>query len=191
MALFKKKTAPIDSTPMDADAVMKKFDRESNTRIWEGAPKWIVTSILAAFAVFCIYVTLYATWLDEIRLTSFMAFIMLIGFLVFPAKKGTQRVNYIPWYDIVIMALGTGAFLYLCINASTIVSRFSILPYEVAIGIVGILALAELCRRSVGLPILIVAAALLVYAIFWGSTNPNFISRITEYIRVLFRCRSA
>ena len=24
------------------DEVMKKFDRESNGRLWEGAPKWIV-----------------------------------------------------------------------------------------------------------------------------------------------------
>ena len=27
---------------MDLESVMKKFDRESNTRIWEGVPKIIV-----------------------------------------------------------------------------------------------------------------------------------------------------
>ena len=91
MALFKKKTAPEIQEPMDVEAVMKKYDRESNTRLWEGVPKVIVSCILAAFSVFCIYVTLFATWLDELRLTSFMAFIMFIGFLVFPAKKGKQQ----------------------------------------------------------------------------------------------------
>ncbi len=185
MALFKKKTAPVQE-PMDLDTVMKKYDRESNTRIWEGVPKILVTCILALFSLFCIYVTLFATWLDEIRLTTFMAFILFIGYLVFPAKKGMQRVNYMPWYDIVLLAVGTGAFLYYAVNATEIVSRFSILPYEVVLGILGIACLAELCRRCVGLPILFVAGALLVYALIWGSTNPNMIARITEYVRVLF-----
>jgi len=56
----------------------------------------------------------------------------------------------------------------------------------VVIGILGIACLAELCRRCVGLPILFVAGALLVYALIWGSTNPNVAARITEYVRVLF-----
>ncbi len=185
MALFKKK-APVEQEPMDLDSVMKKFDRESNVRVWEGMPKIIVTCILATFSVFCIYVTLFATWLDELRLASFMAFIMLIGFLVFPAKKGMQKVNSIPWYDILLMVCGTGAFLYYAINAETIVNRFKITTPEVIIGAVGILCLAELCRRSVGLPILCVAAALLVYAIIWGSTNPSMLARVTENVRVLF-----
>ena len=37
-----------------------------------------------------------------------------------------------------------------------------------------------------GLPILCVAGALLVYALIWGSTNPSMWARITEYVRVLF-----
>ncbi|MBQ2946094.1 MAG: TRAP transporter permease [Clostridia bacterium] len=186
MALFKKKNAPEAAEAMSLDDVMKKFDRESNVRIWEGAPKWIVTAILATFAVFCLYVTLFATWLDEIRLTSFMAFITFIGFLVFPAQKGAQKVNHIPWYDIVFLVLGTGSFLYYCFNATRIVSNFKISTFEMIIGIIGILCLAELCRRSVGIPILVVAGVLLVYALIWGSTNPNFLARITETVRVLF-----
>ncbi len=186
MALFKKKETNATVEPMDLDTVMKKFDRESNTRIWEGTPKIIVTCILAAFSLFCIYVTLFATWLDELRLTTFMAFIMLIGYLVFPAKKGVQKVNYIPWYDFVLMIAGTGAFLYYAINASEIIERYNINTPEVVIGIVGVVCLAELCRRSVGLPILCVAGALLVYALIWGLHNPDFIKRITEAVRVLF-----
>ena len=186
MAFLNKKTAPETQEPMNLDDVMKKFDRESNTRVWDGVPKTIVTCILAAFSIFCIYVTLFATWLDEVRLTSFMAFIIFIGYLVFPAKKGVQKTNYMPWYDIILMIAGTGAFLYFCANATEIVSRFKITPIEVAVGIVGIICLVELCRRSVGLPILCVAGVLLVYALIWGSTNPSMVARITEYVRVLF-----
>ena len=46
------------------DEVMRKYDRDSNVRIWTGWQKWAVYGILAAFAVFVIYVTLFATWLD-------------------------------------------------------------------------------------------------------------------------------
>ena len=186
MAFLKKKTSPETQEPMNLEDVMKKFDRESNTRVWEGVPKTIVTCILAAFSIFCIYVTLFATWLDEVRLTSFMAFIIFIGYMVFPAKKGVQKTNYIPWYDIILMLAGTGAFLYFCANATEIVSRFKITPVEVTVGIIGIICLIELCRRSVGLPILCVAGVLLVYALIWGSTNPDMFARITEYVRVLF-----
>jgi len=185
MAFFKKKETVAEEN-MDLDAVMKKYDRESNTRVWEGVPKIIVMCVLALFSVFCIYVTLIATWLDELRLTTFMAFIVLIGYLVFPAKKGKQKTNYIPWYDFVLMLCGSGAFLYYAINAGEIVARYNIRNYEVLIGAIGILCLAELCRRSVGLPILIVAGVLLIYALIWGSTNPNYLSRIVELVRNLF-----
>ena len=186
MAFFKKKTDATQNEPMSVSDVMKKYDRESNTGVWVGAPKMVISCILATFSFFCIYVTFFATWLDEVRLTSFMAFILFIGFLVFPARKGMQRTNYIPWYDIVIMVLGTGSFLYFCFAAEAITDRFKILPFEVAIGIVGILCLAELCRRSVGLPILCVAGALLIYALIWGPGNPDILKRITSIVRVLF-----
>ena len=158
MALFKKKAAPAVEEPMDLDAVMKKYDQESNTRVWEGTPRLVVNILLALFSLFVIYVTLFTSWLEEIRLTSFMACIVFVGFLVFPVKKGTQKVNYMPWYDFVAMALGTGAFLYFTFNAMTIIQQGSSFEwYQIIIGIDGILALAEVCRRSVGLSILIVA----------------------------------
>ena len=118
--LFGKKKSVVAEAPMDLDAVMKKFDRESNTRIWEGKAKIAVNCILAAFSLFCIYVTLFATWLEELRLTTFVAFIVFIGYLVFPVKKGVQKPNYMPWYDILLMICGTGAFLYFAANLLTV-----------------------------------------------------------------------
>ena len=144
MSVFKKK-APAVQEPMDLDAVMKKYDRESNVRIWEGGPKLAVQCVLAAFSLFCIYVTLFTSWLEEIRLTTFVAFVLFIGYLVFPAHKGKQRVNYLPWYDVVLMVLGSGAFLYFAANAMDIIQQGSKFQwYQVLIGVVGVLALGEL-----------------------------------------------
>ncbi len=187
MNFFKKKVATGQPTEaMDLDAVMKKFDRESNVRVWEGVPRILVSIVLATFALFCIYVTLFTSWLEEIRLTSFMAFIILIGYLVFPVKKGQQKVNSMPWYDWILMILGTGSFLYFTCNAMSIIqqgSRFDF--YQVIIGIVGVLSLAEVCRRSVGLPILFVAGALLIYALI-VLPNPTLSGKLTYMISYLF-----
>ena len=185
MTLFKKKKIE-QLEPMDLDSIMKKYDRESTTRIWEGTPKIVITSILALFSLMCIYVTFFATWLDEFRLTTFMAYIILIGYLVFPAKKGVQKPNRIPWYDIVLMVLGVAAFLYFAFSAGEIIARYKITTFEVIVGIVGIASLVELCRRSVGLPILCVAGVLLIYTLFFGLNNPDFFARITSSIRTLF-----
>ena len=186
MALFKKKTNS-SAEPMDLDAVMKKYDQESNVRIWEGRSRLIVNLILAAFSVFCIYVTLFTSWLEELRLTTFVAWIVFLGFLVFPARKSHQRPNHIPWYDIAAMVLGTGAFLYFAFNAKDIIQQGSKFEtYQILIGIVGILALAEVCRRSVGLPILIVAAGFLIYALFWGLSNPTLMGKLNYSVRYLF-----
>ena len=187
MELFKKKKTPEVQETMDLDAVMKKFDRESNTRIWEGKPKIFVNSVLAVFSLFCIYVTLFTSWLEEIRLTSFVAFIIFIGYLVFPAKKGQQKVNYMPWYDIVLMLCGTGAFLYYTVNAMTIIQQGSNFEwYQIIIGVVGILSIAEVCRRSVGIPILVVAGCLILYAMIGGLSNPTFSGKLNYAVRYLF-----
>ena len=186
MALFKKKTVPQSSEPMDLDAVMKKFDRESNTRVWEGVPKIIVTSVLALFSLFCIVVTLFLNPMDEVRLSSFMAFIVMIGYLVFPVRKGHQKVNSLPWYDWILMILGTSAFLYFTFNAYEIINQRNLETYQLVIGVIGIFSLVEICRRSVGMPILIIAGVLVVYALFWGLSNPNFMRRLNSLVKSLF-----
>ena len=171
----------------DVDAVMKKYDRESNIRVWTGKYKLAVRGLLVAFSLWCIYVTLFATFLEEIRLTSFLGLIILIGFLTYPAKKGDIRENYMPIGDIIFMIAGAGAFLYFTFSANQIINqgtRFA--PYQIVIGIIGIAALIELTRRCVGLPILFVAGFFLIYALAVGLTNPAFFGRVKFLVRNLF-----
>ena len=165
----------------DLDEVMKKYDRESNVRVWTGKPALAVKVLLIGFSLFCIWVTLFSTFLEEIRLTSFMGLVVLLGFLQYPANKNNNRVNHMPWYDVLGMILGAGAFLYYTFNADQIIqqgTRFQ--PYQIVIAVIGILALLEVTRRSVGWPILIVALFFIVYALVYGLTNPSFVGRATN-----------
>ncbi|MBQ2453904.1 MAG: TRAP transporter permease, partial [Lachnospiraceae bacterium] len=88
------------------EEVMKKYDRESNVRVWTGRTAIIVKAVLICFSLFCVWVTLFATFLEEIRLTSFMGMVVLLGFLYYPADKNKNKANYIPWYDVLGMILG-------------------------------------------------------------------------------------
>ena len=171
--------------------VMKKYDRESNTRIWTGKPAIAVKAVLIGFSLFCIWVTLFATFLEEIRLTSFMGLVVLLGFLYYPANKDNNRENHIPWYDVIGMILGAGAFLYYTFCAEQIIqqgTRFQ--PYQILIAVVGIVALLEVTRRSVGWPILIVALFFIVYALVYGLTNPSAIGRLKYLVRNLFYAKT-
>ena len=171
----------------DVDSVMRKYDRESNTRIWEGKPKIAITVILAAFSLWCIYVTLFATFLEEIRLTSFMGLIILMGFLIYPSKKGDQKVNHMPISDIIFMIVGVGSFFYFTFNVNQIINQGTRFTwFQIVIGILAILSLIEVTRRCVGLPILIVAGVFIVYALAYGLTNPEFFGRLRYLVRNLF-----
>ena len=152
----------------DVEEIMRKYDRESNTRYWEGKAKWVVNAITALFSLFCLYVTLFANFMEQVRLSSFLGCVIVIGFLYYPARKGHSRVNHMPWYDVALMALGAGAFFFYTFRAQTVVKLNMRITREwvyIAVGAVGMLVLAELCRRSVGIPILCVAGFFVIYAI--------------------------
>ncbi len=179
----------VDET-IDAEEVMRKYDKESNTRIWEGIPAVIVTTLMVVFSVYCLFMTLFSTEQAEARLARFLAFVIVIGFMMYPARKTNHKVNHIPWYDFVLMALGFASFMYFAFNVTDILLMGArIEPFHVVLGIVGILVLVELCRRCVGLPIIIVVACLVIYALYWqfdSSNNPTIYDSVRKVVQKLF-----
>ena len=135
MSIFKKNAQPAPAvntapatenggdTETDLDEVMRKYDRESATRVWEGTPKIIITVIMSIFSLYCLYMTLFSTALPEVRLTLFVGCIIILGFLTYPSKKGHVRVNSMPWYDIALMVIGSACFFYFATNALPIINR--------------------------------------------------------------------
>ena len=201
MALFKKhKTEPVPpedtgahdtsvGTAADVEAVMKKYDRESNTRVWEGVPKLVVRWLMVLFSLYCIIDTVFLSTMQEVRLPVFVGLILLFGFLTFPARKGDERVNHMPWYDIVLLIAGPGAYFFYAVNAQNVIqmsARVMQNDLYMIIGLIGILALVELCRRCVGLPILCVAGVLLVYTFFNLGGSGDFKMTLYQVIRTMF-----
>ena len=155
----------------DVDAIMKKYDRESNVRIWTGTPKLVVQGMLAAFSLFLVWMNLFCNWSETQRRPLFLGIVVLLVFLVYPAKKGGLKPNSIPFYDIILAIAGTTPYLYFCINEKDLMMRATrITTLEIALGVIGALILFECCRRAVGMPIIIVASCFIVYAFWTGKT---------------------
>ena len=190
MSLFKKKDEAVMAAPeaearagadtvetvsvADVEEVMKKYDRESNTRVWVGVPQKIIRYIMALFSLYCIYSTLASNASLEVRLMIFLGCVVVMGFLYYPASKKHVTPNKMPWYDWVIMIVGASCFFYYGCNYDSIIevltSASRMTPQFIVVGIMGILCLMELCRRCVGIPILCVVGALLVYT-FWSMLS--------------------
>ena len=160
-------------TAADVEAVMRKYDRESNTRTWEGTPGIVVRVIMVIFSLFCIWSTLFSVAAIEKRLTAFIGCVIIMGYMTYPASKHHVRHNYIPWFDYVLMIVGAASFFYYCFAYDSLVmiltSASKITPFQITVGILGILCLMELCRRCVGVPILCVAAVLIIYTFAIGT----------------------
>ncbi len=206
MGLFNKKKPELETpvtqteqdtsvgTAADVEAVMKKYDRESNTRVWEGAPSLVIRTLMALFAAYTIVDTVFLSILPQRRLPIFMGVLLFIGFLTFPARKGDNRVNHMPWYDIILLIVGPGAYFFYAINAEKVINMSAMVMQNhlyMIIGLIGILALVELCRRCVGIPILCVAGVLLVYTfvnLMGGSavTFENLRMTLYQVIRTMF-----
>ena len=159
-------------TAEDVEKLMRKYDRESNTRIWEGKVAVIVRAVMVIFSLYCIYSTLFSVAALEKRLTAFLGLVVIMGYLTYPASKHHVRHNYVPWYDFVLMIVGAACFFYYCFSYDSLISVLTsaakMTDLQVVIGVVGILVLMELCRRCVGVPILCVAGVLLIYTFSTG-----------------------
>ena len=86
-----EKTKPLDADTLtgsmeDVESVMKKYDRESNVRLWEGAPRLMIRFLCAAFSVYCIWVTMFSTMMPEERLNLFLGLMLIIGYLNYPVS---------------------------------------------------------------------------------------------------------
>ncbi len=175
----------IDLDVVDSDSIMQEFDRESNVRVFTGWRKKIITALMAAFSLYMISMALiFPTATKYTKLTTFMAFIAFIGFLIFPAYKAqTKKINHVPFYDIILAVASSGCFLYYTIFQEDIIMMSKrIGTLEIIIALIAIILLVELVRRAVGLPIIFVAGAFVLYAAIKAYTdNPNTALRNLMY----------
>ena len=164
-------------TAADVEAIMKKYDRESNTRYWEGVPKTVLRWFTALFGIYLIVANMFLKMDERARRPVFLGIVILLVFAYYPLKKGSTKVNHIPWYDVVLALVGSFCYFFYPMNlekivdAGTRINKIFVVggvPLLIVFAIVGTLILVECCRRVVGIPIICVSGVFVLYA-FLGA----------------------
>lgn len=148
--------------------IMAQYDKESNTRHFAGVPKKIARWLCVAMTVFVIGINTVLLLSPQVHRASFVALMLAFSFIFYPArKKDAQRINFIPWYDILLALAGLAAFFYYVFNFRTIVGQMGLYTTrDFVMAVIGIAVLFEGCRRVVGIPLMIVVATFICYAYF-------------------------
>jgi len=173
------KNLPANERIISTEDLMAEFDRESNTRRFTGVRGLAFKIAFIVFAV-AVFATRFVTLPEQVRMSVFLGIMMFLGFLIYPPYKSqTKRSNFIPIYDIIFAIVASIPYFYYAINFDAITRRAAMISnLDIIMAVIGIVALFELCRRAVGVPILFVAGAFILYAFFYGKS----LSSIAQYI---------
>ena len=159
-------------TEAEVQAIMEKYDRESVTRNYKNWVKWLVFGVCIIFTL----VQLYSAFTGRVAATQLrplhLGFVMALVFLIYPSTKKESRTT-LPVRDVVLAAAAMGVCLYIALQHVELANRINkntIL--DIHIGAALIILLFECCRRVVGLPIMFVAVAFMLYAYF-GQYMPG------------------
>jgi TRAP transporter 4TM/12TM fusion protein len=127
---------------------------------------------------------------SELQLRSMhWAFISFLAFLMYPARSRSPRQRISVW-DGVLAVAAAACGLYIYFTWMDIAERMGFtIPRDIVFGVVEILLILEVCRRVVGLPLMILAGAFLAYG-FLGPYMPMVFAHkgygINAIVRVLY-----
>lgn len=131
---------------------------------------------LLAFSLFQLYTAIQGQFTAYIQRSIHLGFALSLIFLMFPAMKKSIRKRKIPIYDYLLSLLSIGVGLYWPIQYQELVFRVGTMTdLDFIVGALAILLTLEAARRTVGLPITIIATVFLVYA-FFGPYFPGFLA---------------
>ena len=92
-------------------ALLEKFDIESNQRDPHNFMKYVIYIGLLMFTLFQLYTAIYGQFPAQIQRTVHLGFALTFIFLLFPATRKLNK-NSIPFYDFIlaIVAIFVGSY---------------------------------------------------------------------------------
>ena len=158
-----EKTA-IDDQPVDSQEILKKFDKESDYRVYTGFFAKVIAALAITFSVFQLYTAIFGVLDAMIQRSIHLSFGLCLIFLLYPTRKKWSRSSLHP-LDAVLSVFGVLAPMYIVANYQSLVGRAGqTTAFDLVAGIIGILLVLEAARRVVGLPMIIVALVFITYA---------------------------
>ncbi|HLR14342.1 MAG TPA: TRAP transporter permease [Bacillota bacterium] len=163
----------------DAQEMLEKYDRESQFRVKIGRWAWVVTLLGVSLTLFQLYVGLFGTIQSQKQGAIHLGTALGIIFLLFPIKSGLQKKQKtVPWYDVVLAFLAMYVTYHKVFFFDSLISArvMGYEPLDIALSIVGILLLLEATRRTIGMPIVIVASVAILYALLGNHIPTQILS---------------
>jgi len=149
---------------VSVETMLEKYDSESNYRKFAGVLGIIVATIAIAMSLFHYYTAGFGVLLALYQRSIHLIFVMVLGFLLWPATKKLSRTK-LPWYDVILALAGLGVGAYLLLNFNALILRAGDpTTLDVAVGILAILLVLEVTRRTIGPELPIVATFFIIYA---------------------------
>jgi TRAP transporter 4TM/12TM fusion protein len=142
-----------------------------------------VSAVAVAMSLVYIYSAYEIVRPEHLR-AAFVAFVLFLAFLVFPAA-GRWR-HRIMWWDWLLAALAVAPAVYLIANGDDFFDR-SIVPndWDIAFGVTLIVLILEAMRRTTGWILPAVTVAFLAYALFGEYLPPPWTHKGYEIPRLV------
>lgn len=167
-----KNTASDEALAQD---VLKKYDRESDTMEYKGFMAKLVSAIAITFSIFQLYTAFFGVLDAQLQRAVHLGFALALSYLLYPTCKSWSRHKLHP-LDAILSVLGAASPAYIVIMYRELAFRAGIInSVDLVIGVLGVLLVIEATRRVVGMPMVIVVLAFLVYA-FAGPYMPGVLS---------------
>jgi len=159
----------------DAEAVLRKYDTESNTRTLTGVMARIVSAIAICFSLFQLYTSIFGVLDAQLQRAIHLSFGMALIFLLYPSRSAWSKTSVHP-FDLFLSVVGAALPMYVVVFYSDLVLRSGqITPPDMVVGTLGILFVIEGARRVVGWPIVIVSIVFMAYG-FAGPYMPDILA---------------
>jgi TRAP transporter 4TM/12TM fusion protein len=149
-----------------------EIEESVRSREIDGPLLWAANSALVALPLVGIFFLLdipqRINWLvfNEQYLGLFLAISLFATFILVPARGRKDR-DYVPWYDVIAAFAGLSVGLYVFIEYPELADTIGeITTQSTILGSLTVLLLAEGSRRLIGWPLVIIATAFVLYALF-------------------------
>ncbi len=144
-------------------------EEEGVTRRLSGFMETFITIVAVVMSLYHLYAAV-ATVTTQILRGVHVAFVLFLGFLVFPpSRKSRQRIA---WFDIFLALLGVAAIAYMLFDFEEFIYR-AVTPtsWDLLFGVLFIVLVLEVARRATGLIMPFICLLFLLYA-YIGPSLP-------------------
>lgn len=166
-----------DIEVLDVEENLKKYDSESNIIENKGLIAKIVTVIAVAMSIFHLYMASPWGTLPSSKVRAIhLGFVLALIFLTVPMwkKKDGKLIKFVP-VDVILAFAGICVNWYLLLRIDAIAANGGQLTsLDYILGALTVILVIAAARRSIGMPMCILAVLFLIYAYF-GPYLPAFL----------------